>query len=415
LSDVNAQWLETSIRVGGGPGELMYVPSVNKVYCVNDNPTAVSIIDCATNAVRATVAMPGSSVPLTWSDEYNRVYFGSEAPTCPSSDNRQGDQIVVIDAVGDTVVASLPCAASPASAAYCGALGKLYVMCIGDGSAIEVIDAARDSIVKRISVPLYAEGIGWCPTTNMVFFANDRGDSMRVIDCSNDQVRALRAGYSAFDQVRWNRVDGRVYTSKEYAVYVFSASGDSLIDSILHPAYTPGMCFAPYPNKCFVGDFGTGTTYVVDCNTESIVDSIQTDQVYATVLDSICGRIYVTHPRDGVTVLDARGDSVVKFVPVTDYPSRSIAWSPRERRVYVAGYYTDTVYVIKDTTLGIAESVKPRALGRGLAATVIRNLPQGAVAFDAMGRRVAAPRTGVFFVREAQAQAQAVRKVVIAR
>jgi hypothetical protein len=47
--------------------------------------------------------------------------------------------------------------------------------------------------------------------------------------------------------------------------------------------------------------------------------------------------------------------------------------------------------------------------------TVIRSLPQGAVAFDAMGRRVLNPQSGIFFVHEAQAQAQAVRKVVITR
>ena len=61
--------------------------------------------------------------------------------------------------------------------------------------------------------------------------------------------------------------------------------------------------------------------------------------------------------------------------------------------------------------VGIEESPKPQVSGRKLATTVIRSLPAGAVAFDAMGRRVVDPRSGIFFVREAQAQT--VRKVVI--
>ena len=63
------------------------------------------------------------------------------------------------------------------------------------------------------------------------------------------------------------------------------------------------------------------------------------------------------------------------------------------------------------------EGPEPQAPSRKLAATVIRSLPQGAVAFDALGRSVMNPRSGVFFVREAQAQAQAqaIRRVVVTR
>jgi len=61
--------------------------------------------------------------------------------------------------------------------------------------------------------------------------------------------------------------------------------------------------------------------------------------------------------------------------------------------------------------VGVEEGHKLPASSRRLAATIIRSLPAGAVAFDAMGRRVVTPRSGVFFVREAQAQA--VRKVVV--
>ena len=419
LSAVHAQWLETTIPVGGGPWELMYVPSVNKVYCANDDPTSISIIDCVTNTVRATVAIPNACIPLAWSDTYKRVYVGSQADRRdPKGGGNNGSSIVVIDAVGDTVVADLTCADSPGAAAYCKAMDKLYVMCTGTVSAIEVVDAARDAIVKRISLPLYAEGIGWCPTTNLVFFANDLDDSMRVIDCSNDQVRALRTGHSAFDMVYWNPIDGRVYTGQRYAICVFDATGDTLIDSIIHPAYSPEFCFAPYPNKCFIADFNTMMIYTADLNARSLVDSFYVEQVYCMVLDSICGRIHAALPRSGEAILDARGDSLIKVVPLTDYPAGGIAWSARERRVYVPGYYTNMLYVIKDTTTGVAEPEQPHAPSGKLEATVVRSLPRRALAFDAMGRRVLNPRSGVFFVREPSAvggQPSAVTKVVITR
>lgn len=51
------------------------------------------------------------------------------------------------------------------------------------------------------------------------------------------------------------------------------------------------------------------------------------------------------------------------------------------------------------------------------AATVVRGLPAGAVAFDAMGRRVVNPKSGVYFVRAASGKLSAVscQKVVLQR
>ena len=68
---------------------------------------------------------------------------------------------------------------------------------------------------------------------------------------------------------------------------------------------------------------------------------------------------------------------------------------------------------------GIEEDPKPRAAGFKPAATVVRGLPPGVVAFDAMGRRVLSAKAGVYFLREepqaSSHKPQAVRKVVLQR
>jgi hypothetical protein len=63
------------------------------------------------------------------------------------------------------------------------------------------------------------------------------------------------------------------------------------------------------------------------------------------------------------------------------------------------------------------EGVKAQTPSRKPAPTVTRRLPAGAVVFDPMGRRVLQPKLGIYFVRDAQAQAQAqaIRKIVITR
>jgi hypothetical protein len=68
--------------------------------------------------------------------------------------------------------------------------------------------------------------------------------------------------------------------------------------------------------------------------------------------------------------------------------------------------------------VGGKESPKPQAPTRRLEPTVMRRLPPASVAFDAMGRRVVNPRSGIYFVRGEGHRAGDVgrtRKVVIQR
>jgi len=68
--------------------------------------------------------------------------------------------------------------------------------------------------------------------------------------------------------------------------------------------------------------------------------------------------------------------------------------------------------------VGVGDTPELQVLGRKLASTVVRGLPQGAVAFDAMGRRVVNPRSGVYFVRNegrGVGDVSRTRKVVVQR
>jgi hypothetical protein len=69
------------------------------------------------------------------------------------------------------------------------------------------------------------------------------------------------------------------------------------------------------------------------------------------------------------------------------------------------------------TRPGVEEKAKDDRRTQNRGAAVMRRLPAGAVAFDAMGRRVLNPKSGVYFVRAVSGKPSAVscHKVVIQR
>jgi YVTN family beta-propeller protein len=111
----------------------------------------------------------------------------------------------------------------------------------------------------------------------------------------------------------------------------------------------------------------------------------------------------VNRASDDVTVVDGATNVVLKSIGVGGLPQAPV-WNPAQNRVYVANYTNSSVSVLRDSMPGgVEESPKPQASGYKPAATVMRGLPAGAVAFDVMGRRVTNPGPGVYFVREQSA------------
>jgi hypothetical protein len=122
---------------------------------------------------------------------------------------------------------------------------------------------------------------------------------------------------------------------------------------------------------------------------------------------------FVTHGDSGtvyaVSVSDPAHPNKVGRYDLTEQARRLTAVG---NYIYVANTKAG-LQILQFYGAGVEESHKPQAIGRKPAATVMRSLSPGFVAFDAMGRKVLSPKPGVYFVREAQAQA--VRKVVIQR
>jgi YVTN family beta-propeller protein len=178
---------------------------------------------------------------------------------------------------------------------------------------------------------------------------------------------------------------------------------------------------------------------VIDGESDSVISTVAgIATARAICYDPGYNSIYCSSDGSSVTVIDGATDSVKAVIRVGLYP-RGMCLNPSQDRVYVANSGSSSISIIRTSPPGIEESFGPKVLNFEPLATVVRgvlvlgavgsrqNTEYGAGLMDIGGRKVMdlhpgandvrALAPGVYFVREAQAQAQAqaIRKVVVTR
>jgi DNA-binding beta-propeller fold protein YncE len=353
-----AQFLECTVPVGPGPLNVLWNPMSNKVYVSHPEAGLISIIDGASNVVIGTVLIPTGGYELCWNSVENKVY-------CTPSDP---DWLVVIDGVGDTLLRKVRMRGIPAQMAYNATMNKLYVARMED-HMVSVYDGRADTLVAEVWL-----GAGntpftlmWHPVSNRLLCATwGNADSVLVINCNVDVVvERLDVGNNPYAMCR-NRANDLQYVCADGGIRVLTAAGDSILDIIAADA--GDMCFAPYPNKIYA--VTTNQTYVIDCEQQAVTDSLPYVG-YATVCDTVHGKVY-NAARPNVFVLDARGDSLLTTIPVGSSPE-AICWNRTNSRVYIADY-SGQLYVIRDTSVALAEPAPGATMRGSQAATIARGI-----------------------------------------
>jgi DNA-binding beta-propeller fold protein YncE len=271
----------------------------------------------------------------------------------------------------------------------------------------------------------------WHPVSNRVFIAAyGNSDSVFVVDCATDLVVSrLQAGRLPYAW-SWNPLGNLVYVGSKWVVTVLTADGDSVVATIPGCGRVPqSACHVPYPNKLYVGDFYDEGVALIDCLTQSVYDTLLSGQQINDILcDTLHGKVYVVGTWD-VYIFDARTDTLVKSIHAANGYEK-LAWNSTNSRVYVADDVANAVYVIRDTTTGVAEdrSISMRYLR--VAPTTTRGWLDvrgsgPSVLLDALGRRVASLSpgrndlrgfgTGVYFLYEQEGGRECARKVILTR
>ncbi len=414
-----AQYLEAQVPTGDSPQQVFWNPTSNKVYVSNEQAGTVTVIDGATNNVRATVAVADYPLNICHNTVLNKVYVSSW----------DSNRINVIDGDGDTLIRKITVSGCPMFMTFNGAMDKLYVACI-DADRVAVIDGVTDDVTASISV-MGVRRLLWVPTTNRVLCYTDRdADTTKAIDCASDEVAVrlpLPTGLDLLAGWSYNRVTDLVYLVAQRDVYVLSSSGDSVVGTIPKVSSSSSTDLVALPSLNRLFELDNGWLLAIDGTTNTVTDSLYVggEEIACdtTKMKAYCSDIY----QNGVHVVDAHTDTLIKTISFGTSPN-AICWNATNSRVYVADYRDNIVYIVRDTSTAIAEQSATASVVRYQVATVTRGPlfvanRGGADLYGATGQRVSLlhagknsisglPR-GTYFV--CAAVGKEVRKVILVR
>jgi DNA-binding beta-propeller fold protein YncE len=437
---------DTVIRVPGGVGCACFFPELNKLY-VGDWPNGLFVLDCSTYQSKPEIAGQPGLQHCSWDWRDHKLYAVS-APhdttyvydvahdslvgtlTVPHEwfndvylsdiDVRfkpAGDTLFEYERAADTVIRRLPVHSSCASWDSVG--HKLYV---GQGSMhkLYVYDYLGDSCLKVIDVSAIRattpDACVFSRTHRRAYVSSFQPDIdydyVGIVDTDRDTLlRVLPAEVldGLYRQVAVDEQDGKVYIASSTGIrgwpemmWVVDCATDSVLRKFeyAHDGL-PDECirWVPWSNRLYIVNECGGHSYlmVFDCNTDSVIVPcmLQSDFLYDIELDTIHRRIFVTGDTDKVFVLHDSGYAAVQETP-----------SAAGRAMNVSPTIVRGVLSLQGAT-----NRKPQAASLlDIAGRKVLDLHPGA-------NDVRALAPGVYFVREAQAQAQAqaVRKVVVTR
>jgi hypothetical protein len=323
-------------------------------------------------------------------------------------------EVTVYDCSAESVTASIPVQDVIWAMVWSAAANKLYVSFGRYHEYIEVIDCRTDSFIRFIN-PVGHSAYSLCPDDAAGKLYYGRDSAIGAIDVNSDSVVSRVYLPGGPDWLLLNPVSQRLYVQDgSRGIYVLDCYTDSIVDSFPHRFGSPGG-IDPARNRMYL--FMDTTLCAVDLSTGLIVDTLTTASVNSMTLDVFDNKVYAFwaddfNLTDSVLVIDADSGRTLRVLRGPDLALRGVVWNPLMNRIYVGG----------DNWVGAVASKQAPVGTRGpRLPTIVRRLPPGAVAFDAMGRRVVNPRPGVYFVRSEpsavsrQPSAVIVRKVILQR
>jgi len=317
-------------------------------YITNRYSNSVSVIDTATNTVKATVDVGSNPFGVAVNSARTKAYVTnlydeddasalSEKIATKSALSTKTEEhiatgegtVSVIDMSTNTVTATVTVGIEPYGVAITPDGTKVYVTNMGSNT-VSVIDAETNTLIATVPVEYDPCGIAITPDGTKAYVVNEFGGTVSVIDTATNTVTAT------------------------------VSVGDA----------PTGIAITPDGTKAYVTNYDTVS--VVDIATNTVTDTITVEYLpWEAAVNPSGTKVYVTNfGSDTVSVIDTATNTIKATVPVGSYPI-GVAVNPEETKVYVANRDSNTVSVIDTATNTVTDTIdvgsSPVAFGQFIA------------------------------------------------
>jgi YVTN family beta-propeller protein len=361
-----AQYVEDSIDVGGARvGSLAYNSREDVLYGRCQQAGIFFAISCDSNKVINSFAL-GRPRQMTYDSVDNKAY-------CPY-EGTDGESLAVIDGQMHTLVKKIemPGATTPV---WDPVSDRVYISCQSTNK-VAVVDCATDSLLTYISV-------GACPLKMYIntlrrklYVLNYDNGTVSIVNMQTNQViKSLFVGGTPNAGYYSPSVD-EFYSAGAYGYCtVIDGAADSIVARIQLPGTNADIRGATGNENAGMVYLATDLAYVATVRTQDdslLATSAIGGEPWGITCFDKSGLAYCASGRnDAVYVISTDGEQVLTALPVGDYPY-VFAVAPQHDRLYVGHLGGRYVYVLRDTSTGIADRQSPSPRGGDLRAHSVR-------------------------------------------
>ena len=299
--------------------------------------------------------------------------------------NQGSNNVSVIDTATNAVVATVAVGSLPTGVAVNPAGTFAYVANESD-STVSVIDTATNTVVATVPVGQYPYAVAVNPAGTFFYTANFSG-SASVIDTATNTVVATVPLASAAAGVAVNPAGTLAYvTNGPFTVSVIDTATNTVVANVTVVLGPVGVAVNPAGTFAYVANSGYDKVSVIDTATNTVVATVPFGSTPEGVAVNPAGSFaYVTNGNGGstVSVIDTATNVVVATVPVGLSPY-GVAVNPAGTFAYVANAGSNTVSVINTATNTVVATVlvgtAPLSIGNFIGPAAVPDAPTGATA-----------------------------------
>jgi len=361
----HAQYVEDSVDVGGAwVGSLAYNSREDVLYGASEEGVFFAI-SCDSNKLVESFPLQ-RAFKVDYDSTNNKAY-------CTFYNTQTDDSLLVVDGSTHTRIKSIPLEGAT-TPVWDPVSDRLYVSCQSTNS-VAVVDCATDSLLMYIPV-------GACPLKMYIntlrrklYVLNYDDGTVSIVNMATNQViKTVDVGGTPNAGYYCRRVD-KFYSGGEYRnCIVIGGQSDTVVSRIALPGNVDVMSATGNEDGglVYLGTFAGSDDYVATVSTQRdsvLVTTVIGAEPWGLAYYASSGLLYCASSiTDQVRVLSGDGRQILTTLQVGDDPF-VLAQVPRHNRLYLGHLGGTHVYVLRDTSAGIAEPQSPGSVCQGASVT----------------------------------------------